>query len=204
MKQFTTVLPRSINLSKVVPSLPSSFKGKRKFKGASTRRGYGPAAYSFNTAFAPSALDTAGGGSLNWSGINANGVNIGSNTETGPAGPATEAILLDKFIPFLESLETEQNSQLIKTIKTGFDACFESEKWAQKAKPKKGKMHKMLGIPEDKEIQDVYTSGKKLAKDLLNACNGDKKKATGMLALPANANSEKNVFDAALSAMKNL
>ena len=125
MKQFTTVLPRSINLSNVVPSLPTEIKGKRKFKGASTRRGYGPASYSFNTAFAPSALDTVGGGYLNWSGINANGVNIGSNTPTGPAGPATEAILVDKFIPFLESLETEQNSQLIKTIKIGFDACFE-------------------------------------------------------------------------------
>ena len=136
MKPFNHVLPRSINLSNVVPSLPTEIKGKRKFKGASTRKGYGPVSYSFQKAFAPSALDTAGGGSLNWSGINDSGVNIGSNTATGPAGPATEAILVDKFIPFLESLETEQNSQLIKTIKTGFDACFESEKWAQKAKPK--------------------------------------------------------------------
>lgn len=125
MKQFTTVLPRSINLSNVVPSLPTEIKGKRKFKGASTRRGYGPAAYSFQTAFAPTALDTAGGGSLNWSGINDSGVNIGSNTATGPAGPATEAILKEKFIPFVESLETEHNKNLIKIIKTGFDACFE-------------------------------------------------------------------------------
>lgn len=122
MKQFNYTLPRSVDLSKFVTSLPS--KDKRKFKGASTKRGYGPVSFSFQKAFAPAPLDTNGGGSLNWSGINASGVNIGSNTDAGVAGPATEAILISKFIPFVESLETEQNSQLIKAIKTGFDACF--------------------------------------------------------------------------------
>ena len=123
MKKFEYALPRSVDLSKFVTKLPGN--DNRKFKGAITKKGYGPVSHSFQKAFAPTALDTAGGGSVMWSGINAGGVNIGSNTADGAAGPATEAILNDKFIPFLESLETEQNSQLIKTIKTGFDACFE-------------------------------------------------------------------------------
>ena len=35
-------------------------------------------------------------------------------------------------------------------------------------KAEKGLMHKLLGIAEDKKISDVYTSGSKLAKDLID------------------------------------
>lgn len=67
------------------------------------------------------------------------------------------------------------------------------------AKPKPGKMHKALGIPDNKEIQDVYTSGKKLATDLVKAVG--KKKATGMIAFVANINPEVNIYDKALKAL---
>lgn len=80
---------------------------------------------------------------------------------------------------------------------------IKEEKWAQKVDVEEGKMHKKLGVPKDKKIKDVYSSGEKLAKDLLDAV-GNKKEATGMLAYAANVNSEKDVFDYALSAMKNL
>lgn len=70
------------------------------------------------------------------------------------------------------------------------------------AKPKKGKMHKVLGIPEDKEIHDVYTSGKKLASALIAKVG--KKKAQGMLAFAANINSAHDIFDKALSALKSI
>ncbi len=60
----------------------------------------------------------------------------------------------------------------------------------------KGRMHKVLGIPEDKEIKDVYKSGKKLAKDLVNKVG--LKKAQGMLAFVANINKEDDIFDVAL------
>lgn len=67
---------------------------------------------------------------------------------------------------------------------------------------KKGKMHDILNIPDDKKITDVYTSGKELAKDLVDKVG--KKEATGMLAFAANINKEHDIFDIALSAMKNL
>lgn len=86
--------------------------------------------------------------------------------------------------------------QLIRDI-------INEEKWAQNVDVEKGKMHKKLGVPENKNIKDVYSSGKKLAKDLLKAV-GNKKEATGMIAYAANVNSEKNVFDDALKAVKNL
>lgn len=78
----------------------------------------------------------------------------------------------------------------------------EGKKTFAKVHPKKGKMHKVLGIPEDKEIKSVYTSGKKLAADLVAKVG--KKKAEGMLAFAANVNKADNIFDKALRALKNV
>ena len=71
-------------------------------------------------------------------------------------------------------------------------------------KPKEGEMHKLLGIDPDDTIIDKYSSGKKLAADLLKAVNGDKKKAASMLAYAANIDSNNNVLDDALAAIKEL
>lgn len=79
----------------------------------------------------------------------------------------------------------------------------EAEKWSKGVEVEKGKMHKVLGLADDEKITDKYTSGKKLAQDLLKAV-GNKKEATGMLAFAANVNPKDNVFDKALSAMKEL
>ena len=65
---------------------------------------------------------------------------------------------------------------------------------------KKGKMHALLNVPQDKEITDVYDDPVKLAEDLVKA-TGDKKEATGMLAFAANINPKENIFDKALRAM---
>lgn len=77
---------------------------------------------------------------------------------------------------------------------------FEGELYDVKKDIKAGKMHKLLGVPEDKEITDVYKDPKKLAEDLVKA-TGDKKEATGMLAFAANINPKDNIFDKALKAM---
>lgn len=69
-------------------------------------------------------------------------------------------------------------------------------------KIKKGKMHKILGIPEDKEIEDVYTSGSKLAKDLVAKVG--KKKASSMINFAANINSANNIFDKAQKSLENI
>lgn len=66
-----------------------------------------------------------------------------------------------------------------------------------------GKMHRLLDIPQDKEIKDVYSDGKKLAKDLMDKV-GDEQEVTGMLAFAANINDEHDVFDEALSSMKEI
>jgi hypothetical protein len=75
-------------------------------------------------------------------------------------------------------------------------------------------MHKILDIPADKKISDVYKSGAKLAEDLLKAVKNSKKvaakdvrkKATSMLAFAGNWPSEgKNtVIDKALKAIKTI
>jgi hypothetical protein len=82
------------------------------------------------------------------------------------------------------------------------------------AKATKGLMHKLLDIPADKKVDDVYTSGKKLAEDLLKAVKDSKivpakdirKKATSMLAFAANwpSDGKNSVMDKALSYIKNL
>jgi hypothetical protein len=79
-------------------------------------------------------------------------------------------------------------------------------------KSEKGLMHKLLGIPEDKKISDVYTSGSKLAKDLMQAVKDAKivpaakvrAKATSMLAFAGNWPKEgkDTVIDKALEAIK--
>lgn len=78
----------------------------------------------------------------------------------------------------------------------------------------KGLMHKILEIPEDKKISDVYKSGEELATDMLKAVKKKKlvptkdirRKATSMLAFAANWPSEgKNtVIDKALKAIKKI
>ena len=81
------------------------------------------------------------------------------------------------------------------------------------AKAEKGLMHKILDIPADKKIEDVYTSGKKLAEDLLKGVKNAKivpakdvrKKATSMLAFAANWPSDgaNSILDKALKSIKN-
>lgn len=78
----------------------------------------------------------------------------------------------------------------------------------------KGLMHRILKIPQDKKISQVYTSGKKLAEDLLKAVKSAKlvplkdtrRKATSMLAFAGNWPSEgdNTVIDKALEAIKDI
>jgi len=83
-------------------------------------------------------------------------------------------------------------------------AANEGELYDVKKDVKKGKMHDLLGVPQDKEIADVYKDPKKLAQDLVKATDGDQKEATGMLAFAANINPANNIFDKALKAMKEI
>ena len=77
------------------------------------------------------------------------------------------------------------------------------EKLSQKADAKKGKMKKILDIPQDEEVSDHYKSGKALVNALMSKID-DKKEVTGMLAFAANINKEEDVFDKALAYMKKL
>ena len=71
-------------------------------------------------------------------------------------------------------------------------------------KVEKGKMHKLLGLKDDEKVTDVYKSGEDLAKDLVKALKGDQKEAAGMLAYAANIDSQNNVLDDALAALKDM
>lgn len=71
----------------------------------------------------------------------------------------------------------------------------EKDKWSKDVDIEKGKMHKILGIDQNKDIEDVYKSGEKLAKDLINKVG--REKAVGMINFAANINKENNIYDAA-------
>jgi len=83
------------------------------------------------------------------------------------------------------------------------ETLIDEEKWAKDVNPKKGKMHKLLNIPDDKKVSDVYTSGEKLAKALVKA-TGSEKEASSMLAFAANVDKTDNVLDKALRYMKKI
>lgn len=80
------------------------------------------------------------------------------------------------------------------------------KKWAKDIKVQKGKMTKLLltdkEIESGMKISDKYTSGKKLAADLIKALDGNKKKAAGMLAFAANIAKGDDIYDKALRALK--
>ena len=86
-----------------------------------------------------------------------------------------------------------------------FDKRFEElmlevtgKKTLSKVKIKPGKMHKLLKVPEDKTIVDVYKSPKKLVDDLMKATDNDYRKVKGMIAFAANINKGHNIYDDAL------
>lgn len=69
----------------------------------------------------------------------------------------------EKFLSFVESLRTDDNQQLLESVLEGFVTILEAEKWMQKSQKsgevKKGKMHSLLRISQDKDVSDVYKSG---------------------------------------------
>lgn len=75
-------------------------------------------------------------------------------------------------------------------------------------------MHKLLNVPEGDKISSKYTSGRKLAHDLVKALKNSKvvpgkdvkQKAASMLAYAANwpSDGENSVLDKALKSVKNI
>jgi hypothetical protein len=91
----------------------------------------------------------------------------------------------------------------------------ESKKNIDTSNIKKGLMHELLNIPEDKKIDDVYKSGKKLAEDLVTALKREKivpekdvqAKAAQMLVFAGNwpkTDSKNSIFDVAARHIKSL
>ena len=185
------------NNSVFTPPASCKMKG-RNFKGACTKNGYGP-------VNAPTV--TSGGGFTDYDnnsnsgssmGMSSDGGAMGGMDAGGGMGESNDSI----FISFLESMKTDSNVGIIDAVKKGFNIIVEaseSKEWASDIEPKEGKMKELLSIPEGKKVSDVYTSGKKLANDLVKALKGDKKKAASMLAFAANIDKQDNVLDVALS-----
>lgn len=69
------------------------------------------------------------------------------------------------------------------------------KKWAQNVDTDEGKMHRLLNVPEDEDVEDHYSSGKKLAQDLIDKVG--REEAAGMINFAANVNSERNIYDEA-------
>lgn len=96
--------------------------------------------------------------------------------------------------------QTENHKMLHNMISKKFPGALET---LGTAKVKEGKMHKLLKLPKDMKVSVAYTSGKKLAEDLLKA-TGDKDEAMKMLVFAANIDKEDNVFDRAVRALKKM
>jgi len=78
------------------------------------------------------------------------------------------------------------------------------EKWAQGVHVKKGKMTRMLDIPDGDTVTSVYKGDpEKLAKDLYSATGNKKSEANGMLAFAGNvAHKKPNLFTKAQQALE--
>lgn len=76
------------------------------------------------------------------------------------------------------------------------------EQWSDDVDVERGKMHDLLGVPQDEDVEDEYDSGQALADDLVDAV-GDEQEASGMIAFAANIDDEENIYDDALDAIKN-
>lgn len=109
------------NNSVFTPPANCKVKG-RDFKGSCTNKGYGP-------VNAPKV--TSGGGFTDYgpndpvsTGPSGDGGAMGGMDAGGGMGESLD----HKFVAFLESLKTDDNSSFIDTVKTGFIAINESEK----------------------------------------------------------------------------
>ena len=89
---------------------------------------------------------------------------------------------------------------MIQTINE-YRKVYEAAK-KDKPKVKPGKMHTALGIAKDKEIKDIYKSGKKLATDLVAKVG--KKSAMKMLNFAANTNKDITLYSAAVKALEKI
>lgn len=65
---------------------------------------------------------------------------------------------------------------------------------------KEGKLRKLLGVPNSKNIDDVYKSGKQIAEVLLTKIDYDD--AMKMLVFASNMNPENKLFKNAVRALK--
>lgn len=78
-----------------------------------------------------------------------------------------------------------------------------TKKWSKDVKIKGGAMHKALGIDPKEKLTAHYTSGAKLAKDLIKAVG--RSKTAKMIAFAANIKGGKDdLFDKAQSALKKI
>lgn len=82
------------------------------------------------------------------------------------------------------------------------NSLFESTKERFLFEVKQGKLRNLLDIPDDKQIEDVYSSGTKLATKLLKKV--DYESAIKMLVFAANMNPDIKVLKAAVNACKRL
>lgn len=101
------------------------------------------------------------------------------------------------------------------SFSTFFQGLNESKRSIDTSGIRKGLMHELLNIPADKNIADVYKSGKKLAEDLVAALKRDKvvpgkdvqAKAAQMLVFAGNwpkTDSKNSIFDVAARHVKTL
>lgn len=86
-------------------------------------------------------------------------------------------------------------------IKEHLTDVLEKE-WSKDVDAEEGKMHEILGIPEDEDIEDHYDSGMALAQDLVDAVGEDE--AASMIAFAANVNPEDNIYDDALQELEEI
>jgi len=146
------------DLDSTTKDFTSFFKAankKRNFPGATTKRGYGP-------VNAPKVTD--GGGFTAGYGTGADPVVFGGDAGGG-MGEGIADNQNEKFMAFLESLKTENNTNLIDTVKGGFETCLEAKKkWSQEVKVKK----------DEKPAEGTFTkkSGA-IVKELMSKAEGN-------------------------------
>jgi hypothetical protein len=77
-------------------------------------------------------------------------------------------------------------------IKNFCDFVNEKNNWVKDTNVKKGKMHDILGVDDDKNISDVYDNGKELADALVKKVG--KRKASAMINFAANVSDKSDTI----------
>lgn len=101
----------------------------------------------------------------------------------------------DKEEDEVKGTSLEEAIKQLQEATRNLEYAIKEKDWSKGVDAEEGKMHRLLDISQDEQIEDHYDSGEKLADDLVKATN-DEKEAAGMINYAANLSGSQLFKDA--------